>query len=199
VGAPLSAPRLLAILDRASAPSDAAFAARVATLVAALDAEPRLAVRARGPCLGGLPVHPRLFVDLDPAAAAASGHRAAWWTSSRLPAEAAPRPATVARVGASVHGVDEAVRAVRAGADLLLLAPIFAPRSKPGEGRGVALIAAVTAAVDVPVLALGGVTPDRVAACLDAGAHGVAALTPFSATNADLLAKARELLAALPG
>ena len=57
----------------------------------------------------------------------------------------------------------------------------------------------MTAAVDVPVLALGGVTPDRVAACLDAGAHGVAALTPFSAINADLLEQARDLLAALPG
>lgn len=198
MGASLSAPRLLAILDRPSAASDAAFAARVTSLVALLDDKPRLAVRARGPLLGDLPVHPRLFVDLDPSAAAASGYAAAWWTSARLPADPPPRPSRIAWIGASVHGVDEAARAVHAGADLLVLAPIFPPRCKPGEGRGAALLAAVTAAVDVPVLALGGVTADRVAACLAAGAHGVAALTPFSTVDADPVAEARALLAALP-
>ncbi|HOF88051.1 MAG TPA: thiamine phosphate synthase, partial [Armatimonadota bacterium] len=35
----------------------------------------------------------------------------------------------------------------------------------------------VCAAVRIPVFALGGITPDRVPACLAAGAGGVAAIT----------------------
>jgi len=45
-------------------------------------------------------------------------------------------------------------------------------------GAGIDSLAQVVEAVaDVPIFALGGVTPERVRPCLEAGAHGVAVLS----------------------
>ena len=79
-------------------------------------------------------------------------------------------------VGFSAHGVGEGQRALAAGADYLFFSPIFPTTSKPGhDGVGVQALAAFCEAVaPVPVFALGGVTPARVAACLEASAYGVA-------------------------
>ena len=41
---------------------------------------------------------------------------------------------------------------------------------------GLDALRAVCSAVSLPVFALGGVTPERVPACLEAGAHGIAAI-----------------------
>jgi len=98
---------------------------------------------------------------------------------------------------ASVHSLAEAAAAAAMGAHALVFAPVFAPRCKPGQGRGVVALAELAASTPLPVLALGGVTPERAAACLGAGAHGVAALSPFSAPHHDALAAARDFLAAV--
>lgn len=84
-----------------------------------------------------------------------------------------------ALVGLSAHGRREAERAAAAGADYVTLSPVFASAGKPGYGPalGVAGLEAVARAVDIPVLALGGITtPDDVAACRAAGAAGVAVM-----------------------
>lgn len=82
-------------------------------------------------------------------------------------------------LSAAAHDERSAVAAVRQGADVVLFSPVFPTASKPGHpGVGLDVLAACCRAVpDTPVYALGGVTPDRVAACLDAGAYGVAALS----------------------
>lgn len=78
-------------------------------------------------------------------------------------------------VGASVH--DREGAAATREADYLMVGTIFATRSHPGRpGAGPGHIRAVGRAGGPPLVAVGGVTPDRVAACLDAGAHGVAVL-----------------------
>jgi thiamine-phosphate pyrophosphorylase len=81
-------------------------------------------------------------------------------------------------VGASAHDRDEAERAVDVGVDYLLLAPIFATESKPlhRPPLGLAGLSAIAAAVRLPVIALGGIVPERAAACLQAGAAGVAVM-----------------------
>jgi thiamine-phosphate pyrophosphorylase len=82
-------------------------------------------------------------------------------------------------IGRSCHTIADLTDARAAGADYASLSPVFATRSKPGYGPalGVAGLAAGCRAVpDLPVLALGGIRPGRVAPCLAAGARAVAVM-----------------------
>jgi thiamine-phosphate pyrophosphorylase len=83
------------------------------------------------------------------------------------------------RVGASVHARAEAVAAAEAGADWIIFGPVYDTPSKRGYGapQGLEALERVTRAVSVPVIAIGGITPDRVAEVRRAGAHGVAAIS----------------------
>ncbi len=82
-------------------------------------------------------------------------------------------------IGRSVHGIDEA-RAVEADVDYLIAGTVFRTRSKPGAPLlGPEGLAAIAASVGVPVLAIGGITVDRVAAVAGAGAAGLAAIGLF--------------------
>jgi len=82
-----------------------------------------------------------------------------------------------ALVGRSTHTPDEARRAADEGADYVFLGPIWPTPSHPG--RAALGVEALHRARDVgiPLIAIGGVTPARAAACADAGAHGVAAIS----------------------
>lgn len=116
-----------------------------------------------------------LGINSDLAAAQAIGA-----ANIHLPAAALNRPIEAPRrlLGASVHDAEEAERALEIGADYLLLGPIFETPSKLRQRPpiGLAGLRALAAAVPVPVIALGGIGPDRAAACLEAGAAGVAAM-----------------------
>ncbi len=81
-------------------------------------------------------------------------------------------------VGVSCHSLAEVQVAEAQGADYVTLSPIFESASKPGYGPALGLdeLARVCEAVDVPVFALAGVTPERARACVDAGAYGVAVM-----------------------
>lgn len=77
-------------------------------------------------------------------------------------------------IGASAHdraGVEEAARA---GADYATLSPIFLTASKPGYGP--ALGPPVLSGLPLPTLALGGVDATNAAACMAAGAAGLAVM-----------------------
>lgn len=84
-------------------------------------------------------------------------------------------------VGRSVHTVDEAQAAEAEGADYLIFGTVFASGSKPPGHRtaGLDALAAVTRAVAVPVLAVGGISLNTAAAAAAAGAAGVAAIGLF--------------------
>jgi thiamine-phosphate diphosphorylase len=102
-------------------------------------------------------------------------------------------------LGYSAHEAGEAVGAAESGADLLVLGTIWPSASHPGrDGAGPSLVAAVAAAVAVPVLAIGGVTPARARDALQAGAHGVAVLTGVWASP-DPVAAATAYLDAMGG
>ena len=80
-------------------------------------------------------------------------------------------------VGYSAHGAREARLALEAGADYLFFSPVYPTTSKPGQpARGLDGLRGVTQDVEKPVYALGGITPERVRGCMDAGAYGVAVL-----------------------
>jgi len=82
-------------------------------------------------------------------------------------------------IGASVHGVDEVRAAERDGADFIIFGSVYDTLSKRpyGPPQGVAALAKVVEAVRIPVFAIGGITPERVPAVREAGAHGVAVIS----------------------
>ena len=84
-------------------------------------------------------------------------------------------------VGRSVHSVDEARAAEADGADYVIFGTVFPSGSKPPGHRtaGLDALAGVAQAVQVPVLAIGGISSNTVAAAAEAGAAGVAAIGLF--------------------
>ena len=97
-----------------------------------------------------------------------------------LPADGSPAAARrllgpAALIGQSAHHADEIRAAARAGADYVTLSPIFITASKPGYGPALGL-APFAEAWPLPVLALGGIDARNSAACLEAGAAGVAVM-----------------------
>lgn len=89
------------------------------------------------------------------------------------------------KVGVSCHSLAEALRAQTGGADYILLGPVFATPSKLAYGPplGVAKLREVTAQVSIPIFALGGITLDRVAPCIENGAAGIAGIRIFQDCN----------------
>lgn len=79
-------------------------------------------------------------------------------------------------VGATCRDVEDARRAEADGASYLGVGPVYATSTKTGlpEPMGPAGVEAVAAAVDIPVIAISGITADNAAAVLEAGAWGVA-------------------------
>lgn len=84
-------------------------------------------------------------------------------------------------IGVSCHSPTAAKEAERGGADYLFFGPVFATPSKAAYGapQGLDRLAEVCRAVTLPVLAIGGITPENAAACLSAGASGIAAIRLF--------------------
>jgi thiamine-phosphate pyrophosphorylase len=102
-----------------------------------------------------------------------------------------------ALVGKSVHSVAAAQQAERDGADYLIAGTIFASPSHPEiTPSGVEFLRQACEAVSIPVLAIGGVTPENVSKCIEAGAAGVAVLSPIMRVD-DPCAVARQYRAAL--
>ena len=88
-------------------------------------------------------------------------------------------------IGSSVHTLTEAQQRETEGADFITYSPIYPTLSKPGYGPVVGLdgLRNVTEGVNIPVFALGGITPERVSECLDAGAYGVAVMSRGDVTG----------------
>jgi thiamine-phosphate pyrophosphorylase len=84
-------------------------------------------------------------------------------------------------LGVSCHDEQECLAAGAEGADFVLLAPIYAPRSKPLERPplGLERLSRICRATTVPGYALGGIDEHNAAQCVAAGAAGVAAITLF--------------------
>jgi len=96
-------------------------------------------------------------------------------------------PASLARrllkpgmlLGVSTHSVEEARAAEAAGADYIGFGPVFPTGTKTASrpAVGVEGIRAVRAAVRIPILAIGGMTLERLPDVIRAGANGVAVVS----------------------
>lgn len=94
-----------------------------------------------------------------------------------LPVDVARRILPAASIVGGTCREPEAARAARrAGATYLGVGPVYRTGTKTGLPDAIGLdgLAAVCEAVDLPVIAIGGITAERARACRDAGAHGVA-------------------------
>ena len=101
-------------------------------------------------------------------------------------------------IGVSTHSPEEAAAQLKAGADYVTLSPIFLSASKPGYGPAVGLdpLAAAARLSPGPVIALGGIGEDNAAACVAAGARGIAVMGGVMRA-ADPEAAVRRLLAGI--
>lgn len=182
--APPDVPRLLVLTDR----EQARRSLRVTVLEAAAGGAPAILLREKdldrdrrrrlgtqlSAVTGGLGTS--LLVAGDPELAAEVG------VGVHLAADDAPVPAELRDqllVGRSCHDRDEVTAAVAEGVDYVTVSPVAETPSKPGHGPALGvdgLEDLVAAAGDVPVLALGGVTPETAGTWRDAGAHGVAVM-----------------------
>jgi thiamine-phosphate pyrophosphorylase len=84
-------------------------------------------------------------------------------------------------IGVSAHSLAEVRGAEAEGADYVFFSPVFPTISKAmtGEAQGLDRLRDAARSVNIPVLALGGVTRDNVPECLAAGAAGVAGISLF--------------------
>jgi len=84
-------------------------------------------------------------------------------------------------LGFSCHSPETARAAANDGADYLFFGPVFATPSKAAFGapQGLERLAEVCRAVSIPVLAIGGIMVANAAACISAGASGIAAIRLF--------------------
>jgi thiamine-phosphate pyrophosphorylase len=103
------------------------------------------------------------------------------------------------RIGASVHSLPEALEAEVNGADWLVFGPVYDTPSKRAYGlpQGLDKLARVASAVRIPVIAIGGITAERVGDVKRAGAHGTAVISAIltAESPADATARFLEALA----
>lgn len=143
----------------------------------------------------------RLLVNDRADVALAAGADGVQRTHLSLPVEAlrriGPPPFLI---GASVHSEVEARQAAAEGADFVVFGPVYDTPSKRqyGQPQGLQALRQAVMAVDRPVIAIGGITPERVRDVLGAGAVGVAVISsilgaarPADATKAFLDALGR--------
>lgn len=85
-------------------------------------------------------------------------------------------------IGVSTHSAEEVEQAVKGGADFAVFGPVFETESKElyGDPKGLVELNKVAARFrGFPILALGGINLANAAACVQAGASGIAAITLF--------------------
>lgn len=81
-------------------------------------------------------------------------------------------------VGVSVHSIEEAVEAQKLGATYITAGHIFKTDCKKGVApRGLSFLKSVCGCVDIPVMAIGGISPENAAETINMGAAGVCVMS----------------------
>jgi thiamine-phosphate pyrophosphorylase len=101
-------------------------------------------------------------------------------------------------IGLSIHSAGEARGIDPSVVDYVLAGPVFETASKPGYGPalGPGGLALIVKACAVPVIAIGGITPEATPDCVMAGAAGVAVMGGIMRAD-DPEAEVRALLSAV--
>jgi thiamine-phosphate diphosphorylase len=140
------------------------------------------------------PPEAAVFVNGRPDIAAAVGAQGVQLGRGDLAPADARRILPRGWIGQSVHTPEEAAMAISEGADFLVVGNIYETLSHPGRPAAGLTLVTQTAGLGRPVIAIGGITPERAAEVKAAGAYGVAAIRglwmaadPAAATLAMLL------------
>jgi thiamine-phosphate diphosphorylase len=158
------------------------------------DLSVRLSATGRKSFRGRPPV--RLFVNDRLDIALAAGAEGVQLSHSGLLPVDARRLARDWWIGCSVHSRDEARTARDWGADYLLVGPVYHTTTHPtASPLGLEALGDIVQ-LGLPVIAIGGVTPERARELAGAGAYGVAAIGAIW-DAADPEAAARSLLEAV--
>jgi thiamine-phosphate pyrophosphorylase len=107
--------------------------------------------------------------DINPQAA-----RTVWQRGAGAPARELSLRAPL--IGVSCHSPKEVVEAANSAATFAVFAPVF--EKKNAHATGLNLLKEACLA-NIPVLALGGITPANAHSCLEAGAAGIAGIRLF--------------------
>lgn len=181
----IGAPRLIVVADLGYAGTEVQLLDALEAL-APVATDPKVAVQLRAKTLdeGQLEALartvrarlPRSVLILNGSAdvAAGLGYQGVHWPEAALPDHLPPEPRWQS---SAVHDVDALHRAEQAGVNAAVFGSVFVPGSKAGTAAGTEALRAVCEAARVPVIAIGGITPQRVARCLEAGATGVAVVS----------------------
>ena len=166
-------------------------------------AGPRVAVHLRAPRLDARTIHDLallLAVVQDETGAwlviyervdiaVACGARGVQLTSTSLAPAQARSIAPDLLAGASAHSVDQVLAAARDGAAWVVLDRVLHAAPAADPERGPDRLVRAARAVDIPVIALGGIRPHHVAALRQLGARGIAAIRGvWDAPNAEAAA-----------
>jgi len=146
-----------------------------------------VALHARAPGLGGLELYTvaRAFALLSPARlfvndrldiALACRAVGVQLTASSLPPGSARRLCPAWWIGCSVHTYDQAAAAQNAGADYLVAGPAYSTPTHPDRAPLASRTLDEIVRLGLPVVAIGGVTPERARDLERAGIYGVAAI-----------------------
>lgn len=122
------------------------------------------------------PPEAAVFVSGRPDLAAALGAQGVQLGNDDLTPADARRVLPQGWIGRSVHSAEEAAAAVDEGADFLVVGSIYETPTHPDRpAAGLSLVVSA-AALGRPVIAIGGITPERAVEVKAAGAYGVAAI-----------------------
>lgn len=97
-------------------------------------------------------------------------------------------------LGVSASTVEEALQAEREGADYVSASPVFTTPTKPDAPppTGLEGLRAIVEAVNLPVIAIGGINEKNAAEVIEAGAQGIAVISAVISAP-DIVAAARHL------
>ena len=98
-------------------------------------------------------------------------------------------------IGISCHSPGEVKQAEAEGATFAVFAPVFGKKDVPDVPPAGLTQLHEACKVKIPVLALGGITPENAKSCLEAGASGIAVIRLFQENNiAETVANLRRIL-----
>ena len=99
-------------------------------------------------------------------------------------------------IGISTHNIEQAIEAQDNGADYIGFGPMFGTTTKETgfSARGLAMLQAIRAAVNLPIVAIGGITERNVQQVWQAGADSAAIISDVLG-EPDIIAKVTRIIA----